>query len=296
MQLSEYFLETEAIGKSYGLIKVLTDINLHFEEKNIYGIFGRNGAGKTTLLDIISSRKFADCGRVTCSGKDTVRYPGIMAEKCCYMPEKHFFPARLKVKKLLSAGKMFFPGYNNEYAEKLCCCFRLNKEQKYGQLSRGEQSVFRIVLGLASGSAITIFDEPVLGLDAVARDRFYLELIEEFARNPRLFIISTHLIDESAELFNEVVILKNGKVIRQAAVEELLSNTFYVSGKVARVDEFLQNRQVIDSQVNNNIKTAVVAGNGDAEKRLPGLNFSPLSIQKLFIHLTNDRVEQEQKV
>ena len=77
-------------------------------------------------------------------------------------------------------------------------------------------------------------------------------------------------------------------MIRQATVEELLSNAFYVSGNSARVDEFIQNRTVMGCQAVNDLKTAVVEGDLNAEKRLPGLSFSPLTIQKLFIHLTND--------
>ncbi len=210
------------------------------------------------------------------------------------MPEKHYFPGRFKVKKLLSHAKETFPNYREQYAERLCKTFNLNCEQKYEQLSRGYQSIFRIVLGLASNAAITIFDEPVLGLDAVARDKFYLELIEEFSRNPRLFIISTHFIEESADLFNEAIIIKNGKVIRQASVEDMLSNVFYVSGQSAQVDEFIQNRTVIGYQTVNGLKTAVVEGNLNVEKRPPSLNFSGLTMQRLFIHLTNDESEWEQ--
>ncbi len=287
-QAADIILETNKLCKSYGSIVALKDANLRFTEKKIYGLFGRNGAGKTTLLNIISSRIFADHGNVTCFGEDISEHPRIIAENCCYMPEKHYFPAQFKVKKLLSHGKMSFPNYSEQYAERLCRYFNLNIEQKYNQLSRGHQSIFRIVLGLATKAAITIFDEPVLGLDAVARDRFYLELIEEFSRNPRLFIISTHLIEESADLFNEAIIIKNGKVIRQAPVEELLANVFYVSGKSAQVDEFIQNRTVLGYQAVNDLKTAVVEGDMNAEKRSPGLRFSPLTIQKLFIHLTKN--------
>ncbi|KPK89809.1 hypothetical protein AMJ80_09245 [bacterium SM23_31] len=287
-------LETKKICKSYGSIVALEDVNLRFAENGIYGLFGRNGAGKTTLLDIISSRIFADRGTVACFGEDISKHPQIIAENCCYMPEKHYFPARFKVKKLLSYGKMAFSNYDKRYAEQLCLDFTLNADQTYGQLSRGHQSIFRIVLGLAARAAITIFDEPVLGLDAVARDRFYSELIEEYSRNPRLFIISTHFIEESADLFNEAIIIKNGKVIRQAPVEALLSNVFYVSGKSAKVDVFIQNRTVMSCQTVNDLKTAVVKGDLNAETRSPGLRFSPLTIQKLFIHLTNDQSEQEQ--
>ncbi len=291
MEQAELVLETKNLTKSYGRIAALDDANLRFTEKKIYGLFGRNGAGKTTLLNIISSRIFADSGKVTWFGRDISRHPGIIAEHCCYMPEEHYFPGRFTVKKLLSLGKMSFPNYSEDYAEKLCRFFLLDTEQKYEQLSKGHQSIFRIVLGMASGAAITIFDEPVLGLDAVARDRFYQELIEEYSRNPRLFIISTHLIEESADLFNEAIIIKDGKVIRQASVEDLLSSAFYVSGKAGQVDEFIKDRTVLSCETVNNMTTAVVEGNMKAEKRSPYLMFSSLTIQKLFIHLTKDAIE-----
>ncbi|MFC1492788.1 ATP-binding cassette domain-containing protein [candidate division KSB1 bacterium] len=293
MEQTDYVLETKNLYKSYGSIVALEDANLSLTEKKIYGLFGRNGAGKTTLLDIISSRIFADGGNVTYFGKDITKHPEVIAENFCYMPEKHYFPGKFTVKKLLSIGKMSFPNYSEEYAERLCRYFKLYTEKKYNQLSRGNQSIFRIVLGLAARAPITIFDEPVLGLDAVARDRFYSELIEEYSRDPRLFIISTHLIEESADLFNEAIIINNGSVIRQAPVEDLLSNVFYVSGKAAQVDEFIQDRKVISSQTVHNQTTAVVEGNLNAEKRSPGLWFSPVTIQKLFIHLTKDSSEQE---
>jgi ABC-2 type transport system ATP-binding protein len=294
MEQRDYVLETKNLCKSYGSIDALKDINLRFEDKKIYGLFGRNGAGKTTLLNTISSRIFADHGDVIYFGEDILKNPKGIAENCCYMPERHYFPDRFKVKTLLSHANMFFPNYNEQTAERLCRYFHLNTEQKYGQLSRGFQSIFRIVLGLAANAAITIFDEPVLGLDAVARDQFYSELIEEFSENPRLFIIATHFIEESADLFNEAIIIKDGEVIRQASVEDLLTNVFYVSGKSTRVDEFVKNRTVIGCQTVDDLKTAVVDGDLSKEKRTPGLNYSSLTIQKLFIHLTNDENEQEQ--
>jgi len=292
MEQMDLILEAKNLSKSYGSLVALDNVSLRFRENKIYGLFGRNGAGKTTLLNILSTRIFADDGTTSCFGMDIKAHPEVLLSNTCYMPEKHYFPGRFKVKKLLSLGKMSFPNYDEAYGERLCRRFNLNKEKKYEQLSKGHQSILRIVLGLASQSPITIFDEPVLGLDVVARDRFYLELIEEFSRNARLFIISTHFIEESADLFDEAIIINKGKVIRQAPVEDLLSNVYYVSGKSKRIDEFLQHRTVIGSQVVSGMKTAVVAGDLNSEKRSPGLSFSTLTIQKLFIHLTDDKKEE----
>ena len=280
-------LEANQLRKSYGSIVALDNATMQFEDNKIYGLFGRNGAGKTTLLDILSARNFADQGEVNCFGQNIVTNPEAICQNCCYMPEKHFFPERFKVKTFLDHAKASFSQYDENYAARLCKQFNLNVNQKYGQLSRGNQSIFRIVIGLASNAPITIFDEPVLGLDAVARDTFYGELIEAFSENPRLFIVSTHLIDESTDLFNEAIILKNGKVVRQGAVDEMLANVFYVSGKSAQVDAFVANRAVVSQQVVHGMKTAVIDGTPPQQPQT-GLNFATLTMQKLFVHLTTD--------
>jgi ABC-2 type transport system ATP-binding protein len=288
MSQTKPILELNHLKKSYGATDALHDVSLTFKDTGIYGLFGRNGAGKTTLLDIVAARIFADSGHVTCYGKDISKHPGIVADNLCYMPEKHYFPVNLKIKTLLSFARQSFANYSVETEERLCQVFNLDTNKKYKALSRGYQSIFRIVLGLASNAPITIFDEPVLGLDAVARDRFYQQLIEEFAENPRLFIVSTHLIEESADLFNEAIIINQGIVVKQGSVDAMLSNYYYVSGQIDRVNDFIENRTVLNSRIVNTLKTIVVEGDLEATHPIPGLRFSPLTIQNLFIHLTSN--------
>lgn len=286
-------LQVSHLSKSYGRVDALHDVSLEFDETGIYGLFGRNGAGKTTLLDIVASRIFPDHGQVTISGQDISKHSSAVADNCCYMPEKHYFPANLKAKTLLSFARESFSNYSIETEERLIDTFSFDTNKKYKALSRGYQSIFRIILGLASNARITILDEPVLGLDAVARDRFYQQLIEEFARNPRLFIVSTHLIEESADLFNQAIIIHNGTVVIQGEVDELLSQYYYASGRIDKVNAFAENRTVLGSRHVNNLKTIVVQGDLHEVVSIPGLQFSPLSIQNLFIHLTSNEQHWE---
>ncbi len=286
-------LQTDNISKNFKSTRALKNINIEFSNKGIYGLFGRNGAGKTTLLNIITARIYADKGEVSCYNKKIGKHPDAINENCCYMPEKHLFPPYMKVKKLLSYGKMSYPNFDRDYCKKLCERFELDINKKYENLSRGYQSIFRIVLGLSAQAPITIFDEPILGLDPYARDIFYQELVEDYGNNPRLFIISTHIIEESSDIFDEVIILKNGEVILNTPVEDLQSKAFYVSGKSQIVDNFLANRKVLNYESVNNMKMAVVEGNINNENQVPELEFSTITIQKLFINLTNNLEKKE---
>ena len=94
-----------------------------------------------------------------------------------------------------------------------------------------------IVLALASKADFTFLDEPVSGLDVVAREQFYRLLLEEFTESGRTFVISTHIIEEAADLFEEVIFLHQGKILLKENTQELLERCIYVSGRAEEVDQ-----------------------------------------------------------
>jgi len=279
-------LDIQGLTQSYGSEAILTDVSLRFQENQIYGLLGRNGAGKTTLLNSITNRILPDRGQVRWLGEDLSQRPGIIRQ-VCYMPEKNYFQD-LKLHKLLNHGKhFFFPDLDLEYAKDLAARFELDLNKRQGKLSKGQGSIFKIIFGLASRALITIFDEPIIGLDAVARDLFYRELIAAYGLNPRMFIVSTHLIEELANAFSEVVILKNGTVYCQESVEALLEKTFCVSGKSDDVDEFSKSYSVLGSETFGGMKRVAVEGKAPGEDPT-GLQVSSISLQQLFIYLTSN--------
>jgi ABC-2 type transport system ATP-binding protein len=121
-----YILETNNISKSYGQIQALENVNLKFSRNKIYGLFGRNGAGKTTLLDIISTRIFADKGKVKCKNVDIYQSQESIMNNLCYMPEKNYFPIGYKEQVLLKLSEISFPNYSKEIETKLIKLFKVN--------------------------------------------------------------------------------------------------------------------------------------------------------------------------
>jgi energy-coupling factor transporter ATP-binding protein EcfA2 len=91
--------------------------------------------------------------------------------------------------------------------------FALPGNRAVKKLSRGMASAVGIVIGLAAHAEITLFDEPYLGLDAVARQIFYDRLLADYAEHPRTVLLSTHLIDEVANLLEHVVVIDRGRIV-----------------------------------------------------------------------------------
>jgi ABC-2 type transport system ATP-binding protein len=92
-------------------------------------------------------------------------------------------------------------------------------------------SAVGIVIGLASRAPVTLFDEPYLGLDAVARQLFYDRLLADYAEHPRTVVLSTHLIEEIAPLLERVLLIDRGRVLLDADAEALGGSAVTVTGR-----------------------------------------------------------------
>jgi ABC-2 type transport system ATP-binding protein len=149
-----------------------------------------------------------------------------------------------------------------------------------------------VIVGLASRAPLTIFDEPYLGLDAVARSIFYDRLLEDYAEHPRTVILSTHLIDEISRLLEHILVIDQGRLVLDEDAEALRGRAFTVVGPAARVDTFTAGKQLLARSPLGGQVAATVMGNGNMEDRKRalalGLSLAPVSLQQLLVHLTGD--------
>ena len=178
-------LSAQHITKSYGKKQVLHDVSLEIEPGVIYGLIGRNGAGKTTLLSILTAQNTMDSGEVTYNGKPVWENQDAINHICFsreLQPTLFTGPNNMKIKYYLNTASIFYPNWDQEYAQKLLQEFKLDPKKKISQLSKGQMSMVTILLALASGADITILDEPVAGLDVVMRERFYQLLLDDYAK------------------------------------------------------------------------------------------------------------------
>jgi ABC-2 type transport system ATP-binding protein len=160
------------------------------------------------------------------------------------------------------------------------------------KLSRGMLSALGVIIGLASRSRVTLFDEPYLGLDAVARQLFYDRLLRDYADHPRTVILSTHLIDEVSALIEHVLLLDRGRLIVDADAETLRGQMVTVTGPVATVDTIAGGHHELHRDLLGRTARVTLRGDFDAAERARaaalGAEVEPVSLQQLVVRLTTD--------
>lgn len=273
--------------KQYKGKQVLKGLNFELNGPAIVGFLGHNGAGKTTFLNILAGLVAPSHGGIKVNGQDAFDNRQVM-EDICFIAETGNFQEHMTIAQVLKGNQYFYPNWNQELAEQLVTQFSLNSKDKVKSLSKGMASALGIITGLASQASITIFDEPYIGLDAAGRNLFYDLLIEQYTEHPRLIILSTHLIDEASNLFDEVVILQDGELIVQKPYHELQETVITVKGKRDEVDRYAEGHHIIYENSFLNEKSVVMMRSPEHNLISPAVKVESVKLQELMILLSKN--------
>jgi ABC-2 type transport system ATP-binding protein len=283
-------IEVRDLTVRYGATVAVDGVSLDLPTGKIYGLLGRNGSGKTSLLSAIASYRKPTTGTVRVDGADAFENPAVM-RRTCFIRDTLDVTDSDRVRRILAVAGWLRPGWDAAYAAKLLDLFQLDPAKRVSALSRGQRSALGAVLGLAARAPLTILDETYLGMDAVSRSLFYRELLDDYLARPRTIILSTHLIEEVADLFERVIILDRGRVLLHEETDTLRGRGAVVTGPAAAVDAFVAGRRVLGEQSLGGVRAVTVDGRPDqaeqARGEAAGLTFGPVGIQDLFIHLTS---------
>ena len=285
-----YPIEVNGLGVRFGDVAAVDDVSLSLRGGSIVGLLGRNGAGKSTLLATIAAFRRPTGGTVRIGGRDPHDDARIMAETCLVRTNGDFDDG-LKVKDALDVAASLRPRWDQAFAERLVDRFHLPTTSKAGNLSHGMRSALAVCVGLASRAPVTMFDEPHLGMDAPSRYAFYDELLADYLVHPRTIVLSTHLIDEVADLLEDVVILDRGRVLAHESADELRSRGSHVTGPAEAVEDLIDGLAVLSSRRLGGTRQVALVGELDPGRlvtaRAAGVDVAPLPLQDLFVHLTS---------
>jgi ABC-2 type transport system ATP-binding protein len=279
-------ISVTGLTRRYGRQLALDDVTLQVPPNAITGLLGRNGAGKSTLMRILAAQEFASAGTVEVFGQNPVENGNVL-EQMVFVREDQVFPD-FKVRHALKAASWFYPHWSDEVAGSLMEAFELPRDRAIKKLSRGMRSAVGIAIGLAARAELTMLDEPYAGLDAVARQIFYDQLLADYSEHPRTVLLSTHLIDEVADLLEYVVMIDHGRIVIDAEADDVRGHAATVSGPALSVDEFVRGKKILHRRSLGGRASVVIAGDLDERERQRArdsdLSVEPLSLQELMVY------------
>ncbi|WP_027625997.1 ABC transporter ATP-binding protein [Clostridium lundense] len=287
-------LEIKNLTKKYGNKVVINQINLELKE-GVYGLLGPNGAGKTTLMRMIADVLKPTEGEILVEGINKNKLAADYRDLLGYLPQDIGYYDNFTAQRFLEYVSAL-KGIDRRKAKKKICelleIVRLTeyKDKKIGRFSGGMKQRLGIAQSLLNNPKILILDEPTAGLDPNERIRFK-NVISDISKD-RVVILSTHIVSDIEFIANEILIIKEGRLLQRAKPLEL---TCKLSGKVWALEVTESELHDINSKYkvanicreNNSITVRIV---GDKKPNEYAKDEKP-NLQDVFLYYFNEKVQ-----
>lgn len=215
-------IEARGLRKSYGGALALDRIDFTVQPGRIVGLMGPNGAGKTTVLKAILGLTDFD-GDLRVLGRDPRRERDRIMEEVCFIADVAVLPKWLKVRQALDYVQGVHPRFDRARAEAVLAKSDVRMTAKVGELSKGMVTQLHLALVMAIDARLLVLDEPTLGLDLLYRRSFYEALLNDYFDHERTLLITTHQVEEVEHLLTDLLLIRRGKIVLDAAVDDLPS-------------------------------------------------------------------------
>ena len=272
---------------------LLGPVDLTVPSGAIYGLIGPNGAGKTTALDLILGLGNNDGGEIRVLGKDHRTEAVAIKQQTAYVSPELNFGLWGKVGSAIRFVRGFFPDWDEAYCTRLQKDFHLSPGDRIATLSFGAKTKLSLLLALSRRPKILILDEPTTGLDAVAKQQVFTELLKTVENGDRTVLISSHGLGDIERFADHLGIIKQGRVLLEGRTDEIvdrfrLAEFFTTNGaRPANIKGFTPLRQDADrwrglvDQQQGAVEALQAAG-------VRQLTLTPLTLEDLFVALVKE--------
>lgn len=210
-------IEINNLTKKFGDLAALDDVTVSLEQGQIVGLLGPNGSGKTTLIKILNGLLQPTSGSVTINGIT----PGVETKKVvAYLPDRNALPDYMTASQLMDIYEDFFEDFDRMKAEAMIDDLGINRKQTMKKMSKGTKEKLQLCLVMARKAEVYLLDEPIGGVDPATRDYILRTIISNYNENA-VVLISTHLISDVESVLDDVVFIKDGRVVLHKAADEI---------------------------------------------------------------------------
>ncbi len=218
--MSEAAIMTEGLGKRYGSVEALSDLNFEVSRGEVLGYLGPNGAGKTTTIRLLLAMARPTTGRAEVFGLDCQRQSVEAHRRLTYVPgEANLWPSLTGAETLHLLGRVHGE-VDDSYRKELIERFELDADMKVRAYSKGNRQKVLLIAALMCRPDLLILDEPTSGLDPLMEREFRRTVAEAKERGQTVFL-SSHILNEVEALCDRVAILRQGRLVELGSLEEM---------------------------------------------------------------------------
>lgn len=218
-------IELVGLSKWFGRTKAVNNLSLRIPQGSTFGLIGPNGAGKSTTIKILMGMHSITRGEARIFGLDVANAPADIRQLVGYVPEVHHIYRWMRVRQVLGFCKSCFHRWNDETCRELVESFGLDMNKKVKHLSKGMQVKLSLLIAVAHEPALLLLDEPLSGLDPIAREEFLDGVLRTICDRGQTVLISSHMLDDVRRLADTVGILYEGQLLLQGNLDSLLNST-----------------------------------------------------------------------
>ncbi|SDE06742.1 ABC-2 type transport system ATP-binding protein [Paenibacillus sp. UNCCL117] len=205
----ENIVELQDIHKRYLLKHALRGVDLQLRKGRIIGLLGPNGSGKSTLLKMMAGLIYPSSGTIRVNGRE----PDVENKRhVAYLPEIDHLYGWMTVTETLQFISGFYPDWQPEKAAEMLMRMELDANQKVRHLSKGLRARLKLIAALSRKVPLVLLDEPFSGIDPSSRVKIIRSIISEFRSEEQTIILSTHSVNESEPMLDDVIFLQQGRV------------------------------------------------------------------------------------
>ena len=205
------------VTKMYDAVKALDGVELRLPAGRIVGLLGPNGSGKTTLIKILTGLLCPSAGTVQIDGKPIGPQTKAVVS---YLPDRMYYAGWMKTRDLIDLFADFYADFRRERAEAMCQALGIGLNVKVKTMSKGTKEKLQLILVMSREAKLYLLDEPIAGVDPAAREFILRTILTNYSPESTV-MISTHLIADVEPVLDEVVFLKEGRVVRHDSVDHI---------------------------------------------------------------------------
>ena len=287
--MTDLGIETTNLTKKYSRQLAVDRFDMRVPSGSIYGLLGRNGAGKTTTIKMLLGLLPITSGSATVLHHDSQRESIKIKAEVGYVPEIQKMYDWMTIAEIVDFTSVFYPTWNKDEAERLLNQFRLDRNKKIGELSRGMTAQVSLVLALAYEPKLLILDDPTSGLDPIVRKDFLSSISELAQKEGRTIFFSSHILGDIERICDWVGIVSHGRMRKEARVDDLKSSVKKIIVKFEEVPPETALPGVINQERNNSTYSFTVENYSDEtlsvlkKYRTRSVEVVDLNLEEIFV-------------